>query len=166
MTVILMTLVLLVIQTTVLSMYVTVAPDLALIAALYCGRRFGKKGGYKLGVIVGLAQDLFTHGVLGLNMLSKGLIGMSSGMVRESNLFDPRAMKTWVVVIVGYTVLNELLWQIYSTSLFDFGPSLSSLVGRLFTQSALNLAAGLPLIYAMDRMTHWYKSMEEISVRP
>lgn len=155
---IVITLSLLVIQTTLLKMHGWMAPDMALIAAIYCGRKYGKVRGYQLGIAMGIAQDLFSFGLLGINLFSKGLIGMASGWIRESNIFDPRSMTTWTVVIFIFTAANELIGRIYSSGLFGTAIQFAPEAWSIVMQSILNLAAGLLMFYLMDRIVDRFKT--------
>ena len=155
---IVITLALLMLQTTVLKMYGWMAPDMALIAALYCGRKYGKHRGYRLGITLGIAQDLFSFGLLGINLFSKGLIGLLSGLIRESNMFDPRSMNTWTIVIFIATAANELIGLIYSSGLFGTTITFAAAVWTIVTQSLINLVAGLLMISVMDRIVNRLKT--------
>lgn len=145
-------------QTTVLKMYGWMAPDMALIAALYCGRKYGKHRGYRLGIALGVAQDLFSFGILGINLFSKGLIGLVSGLIRESNLFDPRSMNTWIIVIFIATTANELIGMLYSSGLFGTTTTVAATIWTIVTQSLINLIAGLLMIFIMDRIVSRIKT--------
>ena len=158
MTPIVITLVLLMLQTTVLKMYGWMAPDMALIAALYCGRKYGKHRGYRLGIVLGAAQDLFSFGILGINLFSKGLIGLMSGLIRESNMFDPRSMNTWTIVIFIATAANELIGMLYSSGLFGTTTTVAATIWTIITQSLINLIAGLLMIFIMDRIVSRLKT--------
>ena len=52
-----------------------VTPDLALVWVVYCGVRYSRTVGVGAGVFIGLVQDSLSGGLLGVNTLSKGLIG-------------------------------------------------------------------------------------------
>lgn len=157
MTALILTLFMLIVQTTLLNMYGWTAPDLALIAAIYCGRKYGRLRGCRLGITIGIAQDLFSFGLLGVNLFSKGLIGLMSGSIRESNMFDPRSMTTWMVFLLTFTTLNELIGIMYfskpSTSM-----AFTQIIYTIGLQSILNIIAGFILFYLMDRIVDRFKS--------
>ena len=162
MTAILLTFFLLIIQTTLLKMYGGMTPDMALIAAIYCGRKYGRLRGYRLGMAVGVTQDLFSFGLLGVNLFSKGLIGLISGWIRESNIFDPRSMTTWMVFLLAFTVLNELIGTMYSSGPSGTAVGFTPILYTIALQSILNIAAGLILFYLMDRIVNRLKRSERI----
>jgi len=151
-TAILLTFFLLIIQTTLLKMYGWMAPDMALIAAIYCGRKYGRLRGYRLGIAVGVLQDLFSFGLLGVNLFSKGMTGLVSGWIRESNIFDPRSMTTWMVFLLAFTILNELIGAMYSSGPSGTAIGFTPILYTIAMQSILNIAAGFILFYLMDRI--------------
>jgi len=161
-TAIALTFFLLIIQTTLLKMHGWMTPDMALIAAIYCGRKYGRLRGYRLGMAVGVMQDLFSFGLLGVNLFSKGLIGLVSGWIRESNIFDPRSMTTWMVFLPAFTVLNELIGIMYSSGPSGAAVGFTPILYTIALQSILNIAAGLVLFYLMDRIVNRLKHSERI----
>ena len=52
-----------------------VMPDLALIYVVYCGIFFQGSRGAVMGIVVGFIQDCLSGGLLGINTLSKSLMG-------------------------------------------------------------------------------------------
>ena len=163
MTAIIITLFLLIVQTTLLKMYGWIAPDMALIASVYCGRKYGRLRGYRLGITMGVAQDLFSFGLLGVNLFSKGLIGLVSGWIRESNIFDPRSMTTWMVFLFTFTVLNELIGIIYSSGPSSASIGFTPIVYAIALQSILNTAAGFILFYLADKIVDRLKGSKKVN---
>ena len=162
MTALILTFILLIIQTTLLNMYGWLAPDMALIATIYCGRKYGRLRGYRLGIAMGVAQDLFSFGLLGVNLFSKGLIGLVSGSIRESNIFDPRSMTTWTVFLLAFSVLNELIGLMYSSGSSSSAIGFTAIVYAIVAQSILNIVTGLFLFYLMDKIVDRLKGPEMI----
>jgi len=66
------------IQTTFLRIVfpVHVVPDLILIVAVYSGIHSKKNEGIWLAALVGFSQDCLSGGLLGVNFLSKGIVGL------------------------------------------------------------------------------------------
>ena len=60
-----------------------VVPDLILIVAVYSGIHFKKKRGVWLAALVGFFQDCLSGGLLGVNFLSKGLVGLFFCVIKE-----------------------------------------------------------------------------------
>ena len=94
------------IQTTFLEIFSFggVTPDLILIVVVYCGINFTKNSGIGLSVLVGFIQDCLSGSILGVNTLSKGLVG-----IFFSNLKDK-------IIVEGVLAIS---FFIFCTSLFD-----------------------------------------------
>lgn len=63
-----------------------IKPDLGLIVVFFAGLVYGEVDGILLGLTIGLLMDLFSGGPLGPNVVSKTVIGWSSGMVCKTLL--------------------------------------------------------------------------------
>ena len=72
-------------QTTLLKSFSFsgVTPDLILIVVVYCGINFTKNSGMGLSVLVGFVQDCLSGGLLGVNTLSKGLVGIFFSTLKD-----------------------------------------------------------------------------------
>lgn len=96
-------------QTTVFSHLnlLGVVPDLVLIIIICYGLLNGTNKGLFLGLIGGFLLDLTAGGILGINIITKALLGFCAGhlerMVFKDNLFVPI-----ISVLVG-TIISELL---------------------------------------------------------
>ena len=73
------------IQTTFLAIFFpgNVVPDLILIAAVYSGIHLKKSRGIWLAALIGFFQDCLSGGVLGVNFLSKGLVGLFFCVIKD-----------------------------------------------------------------------------------
>lgn len=71
------------VQTTLLPpmSVMDVRPDLCLIAACLIGFLAGEMEGLLMGLALGFAQDLFSAGGWGLNLASKGMVGLCAGLL-------------------------------------------------------------------------------------
>jgi rod shape-determining protein MreD len=58
-----------------------VRPDLCLIAIFLVGFLEGELDGVMMGLALGFVQDLFSAGGLGLNLITKGSIGLVVGLI-------------------------------------------------------------------------------------
>ncbi|GMT41831.1 MAG: hypothetical protein IEMM0002_0242 [bacterium] len=150
---------LLVIQTTFFKMYGWTAPDASLITAVYMGIRYGRIRGYQIGIAVGLAQDIFSFGILGINVLSKGLTGMASGWIREHHVIDYQSPITWMILILSSTALNEFILQAYAAGFFDAEFTIFGFLGATFLQCIINLTAGMIFFFFMDMIFTRLKSI-------
>ena len=73
------------IQTSILGLVSVagVTPDLALIFVVYCGIHFQRNAGVGAGFLVGLLQDFLSGRLLGVNTLSKSLIGFFFSTLKQ-----------------------------------------------------------------------------------
>ena len=74
------------IQTTLLN-YLTIGgvkPDLCLVTTCLVGFFAGRGKGLAMGMGLGFLQDFFSVGGLGLNMMTKGLVGILSSMAAST----------------------------------------------------------------------------------
>ena len=107
------------IQTTFLKVFSLggVTPDLILIVVVYCGIHFQKNGGIGLAVLAGFFQDCLSGNLLGINALSKGLIGLFFSALKDK------------IIVTGILPVS---FFIFATSLVDgmiYFISMASLLG-------------------------------------
>jgi len=92
--------------------WLKVYPDVMLALAIHGGLRWGKIGGLQFGGAIGFVQDLLSFGVLGINMLSKSLIGFTVGALREKYISDSALAR--IVLIVSSTILDLMIYRTLS----------------------------------------------------
>jgi len=107
------------IQTTFLAIFFpgNVVPDLILIAAVYSGIHFKKNRGIWLAALIGFFQDCLSGGVLGVNFLSKGLVGLFFCVIKDK------------IIVQGIIPIGFFM---FATSLVDgmiYFVSMTSLLG-------------------------------------
>lgn len=122
-------------------------PDLALILLVFGGLRLGKMGGVKLGLAVGLAEDMLSYGVLGANTFSKSLIGFGVGKLRDDLISDSitsRALFTAVATAVDTLVYAEL------SQVFTGQSAFSSIWAAIISCAAVNVLFALPVMGVME----------------
>ena len=141
-------------QTTVFEMIGGVQPDVAMLAAVYYGVRHMKIRGYQCGIFTGLVQDLFSHGIIGVNLLSKGLAGFFAGWMREMNLIYHQSPNTWSIMIIMGTLLNEVVGRIYFSGFYGM-PLYNVDVFALLLQIAFNLILGIPAFFLLGKLEGW-----------
>lgn len=134
-----------ILQTSVLRMYASMAPDTALLATVWFALRHGRYGGLDSGVLGGLLQDVASFGMMGINLLSKGIIGLLAGGLKENHLLESNNPVSWILTIGAGTFINGLIFRNYAMSFFDYHPAFLSDIGRMILQALYNLAVGLPL---------------------
>lgn len=101
-------------QTTVLRLIEIggVRPDLITIAIVFIGYHFPRGNSILAGGLLGLAQDALSGGIIGMNMLSKGLIGFCVVFLKESIILENFFSQFFL--IAGATVLEGLAFQFLS----------------------------------------------------
>ena len=154
-TLILALVLLLSIQTTLSTMFFwgSVAPDLILIAAVYCGIHLKKSRGIWLAALIGFFQDCLSGGLLGVNFLSKGLVGLFFCVIKDK------------IIVQGIIPIG---FFIFATSLVDgmiYFVSMTSLLGGqikgnfLFSSIILfgvcNAVIAPFLFYMFDKARQW-----------
>jgi rod shape-determining protein MreD len=130
-----------------------VTPDLILIVVVYCGINFTKNSGIGLSVLAGFFQDCLSGGLLGVNTLSKGLVGIFFSALKDK------------IIVEGFLAIS---FFIFCTSLVDgmiYFFTMTSLMGAqikgdFFLSQVLvfafcNIVTGLFLFYTLDRSRPW-----------
>ncbi|MGH9896073.1 MAG: hypothetical protein ACREA0_29605, partial [bacterium] len=131
------------VQTTVLA-YLSVGgirPDVCLVAAVLVGATSGSRAGMLFGFAVGFLQDQFTAGVLGLNLVTKGLAGLLAGLVwRYLANLTPVTVVGLVLVLSAVTNL-----VFFVAGLSDAGPSeaVARLQSILLPQAVFDAVIGV-----------------------
>jgi len=151
-----------ILQTTFFKMFGSLAPDTILLIAIYCGLRFEKFRGIQIGILLGLTQDLLSYGLLGINFLTKGLIGFFSGIVGESNTIIGNSPVIWATLIFLSTVTDSMILKTALSGFFDTPISLSVTFWNIIVQSLLNIIFGIPFFILLDILGNW---MKEASAR-
>ena len=130
-----------------------VTPDLILIVVVYCGINFTKNSGIGLSVLAGFFQDCLSGGLLGVNTLSKGLVGIFFSALKDK------------IIVEGILAVS---FFIFCTSLIDgtiYFFAMTSLMGaqfkgdfffsQIFIFAVCNVVTGLILFYVLDRNRPW-----------
>lgn len=138
-----------VLQTSVFGMFGGRGPDSALLAAIFFGLRFSKYPGLQAGIIAGLLQDASSHGLIGINLLSKGLSGMAAGWLTEKHLVESKDAGAWGVMILAGTVANQLVVGEFLSDFYDLQVPLWSSFWKCLVQSVINITAGMLMYSAL-----------------
>lgn len=85
-----------------------VRPDLCLVTAALVGLTLGRFEGLLVGLALGLVQDFFSAGVLGLNLVTKGVAGLLAGVA--GRYVAPTTPVTAFVVMFGLSVISGLVF--------------------------------------------------------
>lgn len=131
--------------------WLRVYPDIMLALSIHGGLRWGKIGGLQFGGAIGFVQDLLSYGVLGMNLLSKSLIGFIVGALREKYINDSAMAR--IVLVVSSTILDLMIYRALSGMLI--GSEIENFDSKaVIAQSVINLVftlAFLPVIMMADR---------------
>ena len=87
-----------------------IKPDLVLIVACYIGLFWGEEIGTCLGFSLGLLQDIFSGGLLGLNALTKTLFSYLCG--KAGKRLNIKNMVVQIVLIALFSILEGMLFLI------------------------------------------------------
>ena len=152
------------IQTTLLELFFlgNVTPDLALISVVYCGMHFKNNDGIKMGILVGFIQDCLSGGLLGINTLSKSLIGLFFSALKDKILVDGILPVSYFLVTAS--LIDGLIYFATTTSLMGAQNKLDLLIYNTTLFGIYNAVVGLFLFYMFDRVRKWmhYKIPNQI----
>ena len=130
-----------------------VFPDLILIVAVYSGIHSKKNRGIWLAALIGFLQDCLSGGLLGVNFLSKGLVGLFFCVIKDK------------IIVQGIIPIGFFM---FATSLVDgmiYFVSMTSLMGGHFKRNFLfssiiifgvcNAVIAPFLFYMFDKARQW-----------
>lgn len=121
------------------------ALDPLLPLAVGMGILRGAESGAVVGVAAGLLQDLLSGGgPLGVNALSKLVVGFASGLF-ERSIYIENPLLPAIATFVG-TLLGEVLLVIVALIVGLGAPSASALAAKMIVQALLNSAIA-PLLF-------------------
>ncbi len=116
-------------------------PDLAAAIAYYFGLKNGETKGMLFGSFVGLIGDSLSGGILGPNILGKGMVGFLSAFMSGSFF-----RWTPVLGVIGISLLTALngIIVFLSKTLFEHMPtSIPSAISIIFTAALINSLFGI-----------------------
>lgn len=117
-----------------------IQPDLPLIATVLLALVRGSGAGTFGGFVVGLGQDITNPAFLGLNALTKSLLGFSLGTLRER--FDAATAFSYAAILVVATLAHDLLYLTVSLRLV-LSEILLALVTRTLPTAIYTAAVGI-----------------------
>lgn len=116
-------------------------PDLAAAIAYYFGLKNGETKGMLFGSFIGLIGDSLSGGILGPNILGKGMVGFLSAFMSGSFF-----RWTPVLGVIGISLLTALngIIVFLSKTLFEHMPtSIPSAISIIFTAALINSLFGI-----------------------
>ncbi len=126
-----------------------VQPDLVLIFSMYAGIRFSGNAGVGMGFLSGLAQDSLSGGLLGVNSLSKGLVGLYFSALRNKIMVEG-----WIPICVFLflaSLFNCLLFYGVWTMLFLKEGAAINLIPSFLGASLYTAVLGPLFFWVFDR---------------
>ncbi|MFZ3123459.1 MAG: rod shape-determining protein MreD [Thermodesulfovibrionales bacterium] len=116
-------------------------PDLAAAIAYYFGLKNGETKGMLFGSFIGLIGDSLSGGILGPNILGKGMVGFLSAFMSGSFF-----RWTPVLGVIGISLLTALngIIVFLSKTIFEHMPtSIPSAISIIFTAAIINSLFGI-----------------------
>ncbi len=143
------------IQTTWLDLFsfAGVTPDLALIFVVYCGINLQKNAGVGMGLAVGFIQDCLSGGLLGVNTLSKSLIGFFFSTLKDKIIVE--GVIPVVFFLVTSSLFDGFVYYAVLVTLLNGEVSPEFLFPHFFVYFVYNALAGLVLFYVFDINKKW-----------
>lgn len=122
-------------------------PDLLLVMVISYTLVGGIKPGTIAGFALGMLEDLLSGGFIGVNTMTKTLLGFSTGLL-EKSIFHDHIFVPSLMTFVG-TILNSLLYMVIVHS-FDQRFTMFPPLGKLMALAMLN-ALLAPLVFIIVR---------------
>ena len=116
-------------------------PDLAAAIAYYLGLKNGETKGMVFGSFIGLIGDSLSGGILGPNILGKGMVGFLSAFMSGS--FFRWTPVLGVIGISLLTALNGIIVFLSKTLFEHMSTSIPSAMSIIFTAALINSLLGI-----------------------
>ena len=131
----------------------SVAPDLLLITAVYCGIHFKKNTGIWLAILCGFLQDCLSGGLLGVNSLSKGLAGLFFCIIKDKIIVQG-------IIPVGFfifatSLVDGMIYFLAMTSLLGGQIKGNFLFSSIILFGVCNAVIAPFLFYMFDKARQW-----------
>ena len=143
------------IQTTFLRIFFpeNVAPDLILIVAVYFGIHLKKNNGILLAALIGFFQDCLSGGVLGVNFLSKGLVGLFFCVIKDKIIVQG-------IIPIGFfmfatSLVDGIIYLLAMTSLLGGQIKGKFLFSSIIIFGVCNAVIAPFLFYIFDKVSQW-----------
>lgn len=120
--------------------------DLFLVAVVLVSLRASTMSSQLFGACAGLLQDIYGSGIIGLNALSKTIIGFFFAILRQAFIIKGVVRQTLAIFLA--TVMDALIYAGFS-ALFSLPASIEP--GRLLVSSISNTVVGLAAILIIRR---------------
>jgi rod shape-determining protein MreD len=140
-----------------LAPYVTISsvrPDLILLLACVGGLFYGRQRGLLLGALAGFLQDGLSGGLFGLNILTKALVGFSTGALRRHVGLHHRTLQALLVALL--TAFDGLLTLVLVRFFYGGEGLVMPTVVLMVYQTLYNGLLAVPYFAVMIRVAHRY----------
>ena len=146
------------IQTTLLGMLSIggVIPDLALIWVVYCGVHCTRTMGIGSCIVMGILQDSLSGGLLGLNTLSKSLIGLFFVALKDKFFVEGVVPVAFFLMIAS--LFDGLFFYFSMNTVLEGEVASSFLYQSLPAYSIYNGIVGPILFLLFNQFDNWLKS--------
>ena len=137
-------------QTTLLDLFSVygVRPDLALILTVYCAIILEEHPGIAVAFTIGFLQDCLSGGLLGVNTLSKSLIGFAFANLKTKLVLEgPVPVGTFLAIA---SIFDGLIYYLTSLVLFQQAP-LDQFFPTLLIFALYNALVGVIGFYFLNR---------------
>lgn len=140
------------IQTTFLRVIFpgNVVPDLILIVAVYSGIHFKKSRGIWLAALMGFFQDCLSGGLLGVNFLSKGLVGLFFCVIKDKIIV--RGIIPVAFFMFATSLVDGMIYFLAMTSLLGGQIKGEFLFSSIILFGVCNAVIALFLFYIFDKV--------------
>ena len=143
------------IQTTFLRVVFpgNVVPDLILIVAVYSGIHLEKSRGIWLAALIGFFQDCLSGGLLGVNFLSKGLVGLFFCVIKDKIIVQG-------IIPVGFfmfatSLVDGMIYFVSMTSLLGGQIKGNFLFSSIILFGVCNAVIAPFMFYMFDKARQW-----------
>lgn len=126
-----------------------IKPDLALVLIYIIGLVAGPGEAVVAGIAVGLAQDIGSAGVVGLNGFTRGLVGLGAGFLGRRVLDIASPMNA--IFLAAFSLMEGLLVALFIQTFYGAVPFFSLLGMRLIPQALYTGLLGTFLLRFMGR---------------
>ena len=145
------------IQTTFLRVIFpgNVVPDLILIVTFYSGIHLKKSKGIWLAALIGFFQDCLSGGLLGVNFLSKGLVGLFFCVIKDKIIVQG-------IIPIGFfifatSLVDGMIYFLAMTSLLGGQIKGNFLFSSIILFGVCNAVIAPFLFYIFDKARQWLR---------
>lgn len=132
-----------------------VKPNLFIILVIFIGLFLGKYVGFASGVIFGLALDLFTSKIIGVNAIALGITGLLPELIDRN--FSKEKRVTVMLMVAGITLIYEIITYAIYIIICGVSIEILSFLKIIFIEAVFNAMIIIiihPLFQKMRRKSH------------